>query len=311
MDALGYISAPMLGVDSGRIPRGYKFEVRPGKVWITQGPPKDVLQPIDVGNYNTPTFQQTQEMERMVQMGTGSFDTATALRQQSQSGANGASSNSALMGAFVKRSKRSIASISRNFLTPLLQKCLWRYMQYDPMRYPTDFDIDIKTTLGIVAREVEAAQMTQLMGMLPQDFHSVQLILAKGIIEHTSMSNKGEILKAIDSIVNPSPQQQQQQQQMQQLQQQAAQAALQEQIGKVKKLEAEVQNLMSEAQMHNFEAHAEVSRQGQDMQKLQIASREAAIGEEQNRIAYARLSIDKTKADAAMISAKRRPASAS
>jgi len=47
------------------------------------------------------------------------------------------------------------------------------------------------------------------------------------------------------------------------------------------------------------------------MQKLQIASREAAIGEEQNRIAYARLSIDKTKADAAMISAKRRPASAS
>jgi hypothetical protein len=304
MDALGYISAPMLGVDSGRLPRGFRFEVKPGKVWTTQGPPKDVLQPVQVGDYNTLTFQQTQEMERMVQMGTGSFDTASALKAQSQSGANGASSNSALMGAFVKRSKRSIANISRNFVHPIVQKCLWRYMQFDPIRYPKDFDISIKTTIGIVAREVEAMQMTQLMGMMPPDFHQVQLVLAKGIIENTSLSNKGEILKVIDAVINPSPQAQQAAQAAQQAQQ--ALAAAQTALAQAEAARANAQADLAHAQAFKSTHEAQMEAQGHqvDISRLQLEQHEQAVQAGQLHISAAKLPIDRLKAMASMVSAK-------
>ncbi|MBU6232586.1 hypothetical protein KGP36_08230, partial [Patescibacteria group bacterium] len=101
IDALGFISAPMMGVDSGRIPKGFKNAVYPGKVWLTQGNPQEVLSTVQIGRFEPAMFQQASEMERMVQMGTGAFDTATALNGQSQSGANSLSANSMLMGAFV------------------------------------------------------------------------------------------------------------------------------------------------------------------------------------------------------------------
>lgn len=304
MDALGYISAPMLGVDSGRLPRGFRFEVKPGKVWTTQGPPKDVLQPVQVGDYNTLTFQQTQEMERMVQMGTGSFDTASALKAQSQSGANGASSNSALMGAFVKRSKRSIANISRNFIKPILTKCLWRYMQYDPIRYPSDFDIEIKTTIGIVAREVEAMQMTQLMGMLPPDFHQVQLVLARGVIENTSLSNKAEILKVIDSIINPSPQQQQQMQQQQQAQLALAQAQLQLAQGEAARAHAQADLAHAQAMKATHETQTDMIGHQVDISRLSLEGHEQDIQAGQLAISRQKLDVDRIKAMASVMSAK-------
>ena len=305
LDALGYISAPMLGVDSGRIPRGFKMEVKPGKVWTTQGNPAEVLQPFPALNYNTLTFEQTQEMERMVQMGTGALDVASAINQQSQSGANAASSNSMLMGAFVKRSKRSIANISRNFIGPLLQKVIWRYMQFDPVRYPQDFNIKLKPTMGIVAREVEAGQMTQLMGMMPQEYHQVQLLLAKGVIEHTALSNKGELLQAIEqALAPPSPEAQKQQQMMQQLQQQGMQAQIDELQANVKKTLAEVENITAEAHMHTNAATVAAAKVSQEWAKIQQASQEAQQFAEQNQIAKARLPIEWITAQARMISAK-------
>lgn len=272
MDALGYLSAPMLGVDSGRIPRGFKMEVKPGKVWLTQGNPDEVLRPFPALNYNTLTFEQTQEMERMVQMGTGALDVASAIKNQSQSGSNSMSSNSMLMGAFVKRSKRSIANISRNFIGPLLQKVIWRYMQFDPVRYPQDFNIKLKPTLGIVAREVEAGQMTQLMGMMPQEYHQVQLMLAQGVIEHTALSNKKEMLEAIDKVLNPDPkqvqQQQQQQEQMQQLQMKGLQAQVDGLLAENQKIQAEIANIAAQADERKHKTLISVHQQALDEQKM-------------------------------------------
>jgi hypothetical protein len=311
MDALGFISAPMLGVDSGRIPRSFKMEVKPGKVWTTQGPPNEVLQPVQIapnGGYNTLTFEQTQEMERMVQMGTGAFDTASALKAQSQSGANGASANSALMGAFVKRSKRSIANISRNFIKPLLDKVMWRYMQFDPIRYPTNFDLKIKTTMGIVAREVEASQMTQLMGMMPPDFHQAQLMLAKGIVNHTSLSNKGEIMQVIDSIINPSKAQQQMQQKTQQQEMAAREAQLQSISLDNEKKKAEIEEITARAHMHTHEATVNTARIQQDYMRIKQTEQENHNFAEQNQIARERMVPEMIKAQAALISAKKKPA---
>jgi hypothetical protein len=309
MDALGYISAPMLGVDSGRIPRGFKLEIKPGKVWTTQGNPDEVLRPFPALNFNTMTFEQASEMERMVQMGTGALDVASAIKNQSQSGANSMSSNSMLMGAFVKRSKRSIANISRNFIGPLLQKVIWRYMQFDPIRYPQDFDIKLKPTLGIVAREVEAGQMTQLMGMMPQEYHQVQLLLAKGVIEHTALSNKAELLTAIQTALKPpDPKAVQQQQQLQQLAMQVQVAGLQAQLEGFhlnnQKTAAEIKNILAQAGMRGHEAAINEARLNQDWSRIQQDQQEQQQFAEQNHIAAARLPIEWLTAQARMISAK-------
>ena len=308
MDALGYISAPMIGIDSGRIPRGFKMEVKPGKVWTTQGNPDEVLRPFPALNMNTMTFEQTQEMERMVQMGTGALDVASAIKNQSSSGANSMSSNSMLMGAFVKRSKRSIANISRNFIGVLLQKVIWRYMQFDPVRYPEDFNIKLKPTMGIVAREVEAGQMTQLIGMMPDEYHMVKLRLAQGIIEHTALSNKAAMLQDIDKILNPDPKQVQQQQQQQQQMQQLQMQGLQEQIKQLQKgnekTDAEIKNILAQAVMRAHEGDINEKRLEQDWARIHQAQQEAQQYQEQNQIAKARLPIEWITAQAKMVQAK-------
>ncbi len=308
MDALGYISAPMLGIDSGRIPRGFKLEVKPGKVWPTQGDPREVLNPFPALNMNTMTFEQTQEMERMVQMGTGALDVASAIKNQSSSGANSMSSNSMLMGAFVKRSKRSIANISRNFIGVLLQKVIWRYMQFDPVRYPQDFNIKLKPTLGIVAREVEAGQMTQLMGMMPQEYHQVQLLLAKGIIEHTALSNKAEMLQTIDKVLNPDPKQVQAQQQMQQQQMMLQLAGLKAQVENYQaqnaKIAAEILNIKAQAGERQHGALVKGAQVELDAQRVQNEAGEQQQFAIQNQIAAARLPIERQKNQIDWISAQ-------
>lgn len=308
IDALGFINAPMLGVDSARLPKGFRMEVKPGKVWTTQGNPDEVLRPVKIGDYSTLTFEQTQEMERMVQMGTGAFDTASALKSQSASGSNSSSANSMLMGAFVKRAKRSINNIDRNFLTPLLNKIKWRYMQFDPLRYPVDVELDIKTTMGIVAREVEASQMTQLIGMMPSEFHTVALQLVQGVVESSSLHNKGPLLATIASIVNPTPQAQQQAQQAaqqaQQLQTEIQHALLQKTMLENQKLIAETKKILGQTSELDHDAAANVARIHQGWEQLALKKQEQAQFAEQNHIAAARLPIEATKAHAALMSAQ-------
>lgn len=292
IDALGYISSPMLGVDSGRIPRGFKLDIRPGKVWLTQGDPNEVLRPISIGNLEASTFNQTSEMERMVQMGTGAFDTASSLKSQSQSGANGASSNSLMMGAFVKRAKRAISNVDRNLMQPLIKKSIWRYMQFDPRRYPKDYEFRVVATLGIVAREVEAMQLTQLLGMMPDDFPGVKLIVAQGIIDNTAVSNKGDIKKAIAAATQPPPPEVlKKQQELADVQFQAALAEAQGKLLENQKTVAEIRKLMAEAMLAMRKADVEDDKQRQEDIRLKIAFEELDQFEEQNKIAKQRLDL--------------------
>jgi hypothetical protein len=291
IDALGYVSAPMLGVDAGRVPKGFKMEVKPGKVWLTQGPPGEVLQPVQVGQLDTNLFNMSSEMERMVQMGTGAMDTASALGSQSQSGASGLSSNSMLMGAFVKRSKRSVQNVDRNLVKPVIQKCMWRYMQFEPRRYPKDFDFNVKAGLGIMAREVESAQMVQLMGMIPDQFGSVSVTIARGIIENAALPNKAEIAAQIQqALAPPSPEEQQKQQQLKDLQFEAVKAQAQGEMLKNQKTLAEIRKLLAEANKFAHQAGVEDDKVMIEQQKIQLMMEENATYQEQNRIALARLS---------------------
>jgi hypothetical protein len=291
IDALGFVSSPMLGVDAGRIPRGFKLEIKPGKVWTTQGPPADVLQPITVGNLDQNLFAHASEMERMVQMGTGAFDTASALNSQSQSGANGLSSNSMMMGAFVKRAKRSIRNVDRNLMQPVLQKAMWRYMQFDPLRYPKNYDFVVKASLGIIAREVEAAQMTQMIGMIPEQFAPVALTLIQGVIEHSALPNKAQILTQINQALQPpSEEELAKKKELADLQFEAAKGAAQKVLLENQELLAKMRKTLAEAHAIARKAAVEDERARLESESLRIQMEELAVYQQQNQLQLRKLS---------------------
>lgn len=299
IDALGFVSSPMLGVDSGRIPRGFKMEVYPGKIWLTQGNPNEVLAPVGIGDINPNTFNQASEMERMVQMGTGAFDSATALKSQSQSGSNALSANSMLMGAFVKRSKRAIANVDRNLLQPVIKKVMWRYMQFEPRRYPNDYAFVVKATLGIVAREVEAMQMTQLIGMMPEQFGNVSLTLVQGIIEHSSSPVKAKVLEEIaKALAPPSEEEQAKQKELADLQFEAAKGTAQQVLLENQKLIAETRLTLAKAMAESKKSDVEDDKLIQEQMRLQLEMQQLDILREQNRIALAKISVDREKVQA-------------
>lgn len=299
IDALGFVSSPMLGVDSGRVPRGFKMEVYPGKIWLTNGNPNEVLSPVGIGDINPNTFNQASEMERMVQMGTGAFDSATALKSQSQSGSNALSANSMLMGAFVKRSKRAIANVDRNLLQPIIKKVMWRYMQFEPRRYPNDYDFIVKATLGIVAREVEAMQMTQLIGMMPEQFGKVSLRLVQGIIEHSSSPVKADVMEEIArALAPPSPEEQQKQKELADLQFEAAKGAAQQVLLENQKLIADTRLVLAKALSEARKGDVEDDKLLQEQMRLELELQQLDILREQNRIALAKIAVDKEKVQA-------------
>src|SRR5262249_20770522 len=157
----------------------------------------------------------------MVQMGTGAMDSASPLESNRRN--ETASGMSMIQGGFIKRSKRAMRNVETKFLDKIIQKMLWRYMQYDPERYPIDFKFQVNSTMGIMAREFEQGVLTQVLSVVPPE-SPLQTILIKGIIENSATSNKSELMQAVDQMMKPNPQAQQMQQMIQQLQLQKAQA---------------------------------------------------------------------------------------
>ena len=161
IDALALTIHPMMAVDASRLPRGMKPEVRPGKMFLTNGNPSEILQPFNFGNVGQVTFAQAGQLERMVQQSTGAVDSTGVA-----GGVNGegtAAGISMSLGAIIKRHKRTLINFQELFLIPMVQKTAWRYMQFNPELYPAqDFKFVVTSSLGIVAREYEVTQLVQL-----------------------------------------------------------------------------------------------------------------------------------------------------
>jgi hypothetical protein len=275
VDALGFVSAPMLGMDAGRIPRGFRPEVKPGKIWLTNGPPGEVLQPVGIGQVDPNTFNHTGELTQMVQMGTGSFDTSSTLRGSTGSGGNSATGGSMMLGAFVKRSKRSVQNVERKLIVPLIQATAMRYLQFAPSRYPfNDTKFLVKGSLGIVAREIEQLNITQLIGMLPEGAVGAKLAAAEGFVEMSSVINKVTIMKALEEDKKRLSEQQ--------AQQAEAQQKLSEADEKIKSLElesitvgnqkilAEIRELLARAEVNERKADDQDSRTQIEIGKLAV-----------------------------------------
>jgi len=227
IDALALTIHPMMAVDATRLPRGMKPEVRPGKMFLTNGNPAEILQPFNFGNVGQVTFAQAGQLERMVQQSTGAVDSTGVA-----GGVNGegtAAGISMSLGAIIKRHKRTLINFQELFLIPMVQKTAWRYMQYAPDLYPAqDFKFLPTSTLGIIAREYEVTQLVQLLQTTGQD-SPVYPMLIEAVIQNMNLSNRDELIKQLQESQKPNPEQEQRQQmamQVEMAKEQATAAAL-------------------------------------------------------------------------------------
>lgn len=208
MDTLAMSTFPMLAIDATAIPRGESFQIRPGKNIFLNGDPNAAIREFKFTSPDLQTYRWTGDLERMIQMGTGAMDSATPVgvspRNQTASGM------SMIVAGMVKRTKRSMQNIERQFLDPMVRKSLWRYMQFAPDRYPVqDYKFVVHSTMGIMAREFEQTQLTQLLSTVPPASPAYWLLL-KSIYTNSSMTDKEEMLAVIDQMTKQAMQPQQQ-----------------------------------------------------------------------------------------------------
>jgi len=244
MDALALTVAPMVGLDASRLPRGAKFEVKPGKAFLTNGAPSEIIFPFKFGTNDGAAMQTSKEFERMLLMATSTVDSAGAPSQVSRD-AGGIDMATATM---IKKYKRVLVNFQEDFLIPFIYKAAWRFMQFDPQRYPA---VDVKfiptATLGIVAREYEQKQLAFLIQTLGAN-SPLTPILMQSVIKNSSLSNREEMLVQLQKAAQPDPQAQQVQQQAVMLDGALKQAQVQKTQAEAAKATAEAQVVPQVAQ---------------------------------------------------------------
>jgi hypothetical protein len=214
IDALGLTVHPMMGVDASRMPRGAKPTIAPGKMILTNGSPKEVLHPFKFGEVSQITFPQAQSLMTMVQNATGAIDISPGNINADQ----GAAAMSMSKGSVLKRHKRTQLNFEEAFLVPFICKVAWRYMQYEPEKFPAkDYKFIVKGNLGIVAREYEVAQLGQILQTVGDD-SPLKPALIEAIVDHMNVSNKEEIIALMKQANQPNPEQQQANEELRQAQ---------------------------------------------------------------------------------------------
>jgi len=236
MDSLALTVAPMIAMDATRLPRGAKFEVKPGKAFMTNGAPSEILYPFQFGTNDGQAMNTSKEFERMLLMATGTLDSQGMVSQ----GARDSGGMNMAAAGIIKKYKRTITNYQEDFIIPFIKKAAWRYMQFDPERYPS---VDVKfiptATLGIMAREYEHQQMAFMIQTLGAESPLTPVML-KGVLKNSSLSSREEMIAQLDQMSQPDPQAQQMAQQNQQMQM----ALMQAQIGE----------LQAKANMNNAQA---------------------------------------------------------
>ena len=255
LDSLALTTSPMIAMDATRLPRGAKFEVKPGKAILTNGAPSEILYPFKFGQTDQNNLATAQTFERMLLQATGTLDSQGMVTQASRDG----SGMSMAVASIIKKYKRTLVNFQEDFLVPFIKKAAFRYMQFDPDRYPSvDMNFIPTATLGIIAREYEQQQFIGLLQTLGADTPVLPIIL-KGIVANSSLSNRFEMIAKLDEMMKPNPDQQQMQQAQQQLAMQAAQAQIAVNTTQAEQNRAEATKLMVEAQLMPQEVQAKTA----------------------------------------------------
>jgi hypothetical protein len=254
LDSLALTTAPMMAMDATRLPRGAKFEVRPGKAILTNGNPNEILFPFKFGNTDGANLATAKDFERMLLQSTGTLDSQGMVSQVSRD----AGGLSMAVATIIKKYKRTLVNFQEDFLIPFIQKAAFRYMQFDPERYPS---VDMKfiptATLGIIAREYEQQQFIGLLQTLGPNTPVLPLLL-KGILSNSSLTNRYELIGALEQMAQPNPEAQQLEMAKQQLALQAAQAQIALNTTQAEQNRAEAAKILTETQLMPQETQAKI-----------------------------------------------------
>ena len=280
IDALALTIHPMMAMDATRMPRGARTEVRAGKTILTNGSPKEVLQPLNFGNVSQVTFAQANELQKMVQTATGAIDSAGIAG--SINGDATAAGISMSLGAIIKRHKRTLINFQESFLIPFVTKAAHRYMQFNPEKYPVaDYKFHTSSSLGIIAREYEVTQLVQLLQtMKPDSPMYSQLIMS--IVDNMNLSNREELVAALQQANQPNPEAQQ-----------MAMAAQQAQIEFQKSQTAALQGqaIESQARAQKYLTDAQAVPQELEIDRIKAISANLNVGDADDKEFEKRLKI--------------------
>jgi hypothetical protein len=247
---------------------------------LTNGDPREVLQPFNFGQVGQITFAQAASLQQMVQQATGAVDSAGIAGQVN--GEATAAGISMSLGAIIKRHKRTLINFQQSFLLPFVTKAAHRYMQFDPENYPVaDYKFNATSTLGIIAREYEVTQLVQLLQTMKQD-SPLYPVLIQSIIDNMNLSNREELIAAMQQASQPDPQAQQMAQMAQQSQlefQQAQTAALQGQAAE------------SQARATKYAVDSQLAPQELEIDKIEAITRNLREGDADDKEFERRLKI--------------------
>ena len=244
IDALALTVHPMMAVDASRMPRGAKLDIRAGKTILTNGDPREILQPFKFGSLDQVSFAQAAQLQQMVQQSTGAIDSAGI-----PAGLNGEGTAAGIsmgLGAIIKRHKRTLVNFQENFLIPFIEKSSCRYMQFVPELYPVkDYKFIATSSLGVVAREYEVTQLVQLLQTMSPESPAYPLLI-ESIVSNMSLTNRDEIIQTLKQASQPNPEKQQEDQVRKEMELAMAMAALE-------KLKAETAEIVSRIEQNNVE----------------------------------------------------------
>lgn len=295
-DALALNTHPMMGVDATRLPRGMKPKVQPGLTVLTNGDPRTILMPFTFGNLNPVSYKESAELERMITMGTGAMDSAAPTMVNPRN--NTSSGMSMMMGASIKRQKRTLANFQDSFLIPAIEKAAYRYMQFDPERYPVkDYKFIPSSTMGIMAREYEQQQYIQLLSIAPPE-SPLYMLVFQSIMDNSSFQNRDELVAAIKQMQQDSQNKQPQPDPAVQAQAQALQG--QNQLAAAK-MQLEDQNKKRELELKAEELQLkreELGLKGQELQMKGVLQQAETALKEMEIVLKAKNESNKTQVDA-------------
>lgn len=290
------LMVPMMGIDATRVPRGFNFEVQPGKNIPVNGPAAEILTPLKFGVHDGAQMETSKEFERMLLMATGTMDSGGQVSAVSRDG-----NMDMATATMIKKYKRTLVNFQEEFLIPFIYKAAWRYMQFDPERYPA---LDVKfiptATLGIVAREYEQKQLAFLIQTLGAN-SPLTPVLMQGIVENSSLHNKEQMLEQMKQQSQPDPQAEQ----MQQVEMAQMQAEVQKTQAEAQKLVVETElapNLAQAKLVAALSTNLDDDQEGRDFERrARIADLMLKEKDIDSNEAIARLQMEKTAPVAAEV----------
>ena len=257
LDSLALTTAPMMAMDATRLPRGAKYEVRPGKNFLVNGNPAEIMMPFKFGSTDGGNMTTAQAFQQMLLAATGTLDSSSMPNSVAGGEASGAGMSMALSG-LMKKNKRALINFQEDFLIPFIERAAWRFMQFDPERYPVkDFKFIPISTMGMVAREYEQQQMVGLMQTLGPN-SPITPVLLQGIVQASSLSNRDDIIGQLQKMAQPDPQAQQRAMQEDQLKNGLIEAQINYYNSQSAKNTADAQQIQVETQIMPQEAEAKM-----------------------------------------------------